>query len=141
MSALGLNRFTDTNRTLDQADEDAFCARLRMYGASFWELPPRWPEGRSYCYAIDDCVEPTRKVSVEVGFPTSGGVWFLDTTHTKLGSDGLYPKSRGLSNAFTMDERCEVIKSLGGRFCEDVEACPELDVLLAGVLKVYNDDR
>ncbi|EPE30268.1 hypothetical protein GLAREA_12991 [Glarea lozoyensis ATCC 20868] len=140
MSALGLNRFADTNRTLDLVDEDAFCKRLRMFGASFWELPPRWPEGRPWCYAITDCVEPTRKVSVKVGYPESGGVWWLDTTHTKLLSDALFPKSRGLSKALTMGERCEVIESLGGRFCEDVEECPELDVLMGGVLKVYDDD-
>ncbi|PQE12296.1 hypothetical protein CJF31_00000484 [Rutstroemia sp. NJR-2017a BVV2] len=42
---------------------------------------------------------------------------------TSQGWDGLYPKSAGLRNALTMDERCNVIKDLGGRFCEDILLC------------------
>ncbi|KAI0468143.1 hypothetical protein F4859DRAFT_491713 [Xylaria cf. heliscus] len=126
MSSLAIDRFQDTPRALDQADEDAFCARLRMHGASFWQLPPEWPENVVWCESID-CVEPTKKVSLEVGFPASGGVWTLDTSQ---GWDGLYPQSVGLRNALTMDERCEVIKDLGGRFCEDIQACPEMAALL-----------
>ncbi|TVY47225.1 hypothetical protein LOCC1_G002412 [Lachnellula occidentalis] len=127
MSSLGVGRFQDTERALEQADEDAFCMRLRMHGASFWELPPHWPEHVNWCEAIDSCVKPTKKVSLEVGFPASGGVWLLDKSQ---GWDGLYPKSLGLRNALTMDERCEVIKDLGGRFCEDIEVCLEMAALL-----------
>ncbi|GAM40915.1 hypothetical protein TCE0_041r13636 [Talaromyces pinophilus] len=127
MSSLGVNRFRDTDRALEQADEDAFCTRLRIHGASFWELPPHWPEHVSWCEAIDACVKPTKKVSLEVGFPASGGVWMLDTSQ---GWDGWYTKILGLRNALTMDERCEVIKDLGGRFCEDIQVCPEMAALL-----------
>ncbi|KAI1277359.1 hypothetical protein F5Y07DRAFT_111069 [Xylaria sp. FL0933] len=127
MSSLAIDRFQDTARALEQADEDAFCARLRMHGASFWQLPPQWPEYITWCEAIDYCVEPTKKVSLEVCFPASGGVWVLDTSQ---GWDVLYPQSLGLRNALTMDERCEVIKDLGGRFCEDIQACPEMAALL-----------
>jgi hypothetical protein len=127
MSSLAVDRFQDTTRAPEQADEDAFCTRLRMHGASFWELPPRWPEHVNWCEAVDHCVKPTRKVSFEVGFPASGGVWVLDTSQ---GWDALYPKSLGLRNALTMDERCEVIKNLGGRFCKDIRVCPEMAALL-----------
>ncbi|KAI0098548.1 hypothetical protein GGR51DRAFT_538162 [Nemania sp. FL0031] len=127
MSFLAIDRFQDTPRALEQADEDAFCARLRMHGASFWTLPPQWPEHVIWCEAVDDCVEPTKKVSLEVGFPASGGMWMLDTSQ---GWDGLYPRSLGLRNALTMDERCEVIRDLGGRFCEDIQVCPEMAALL-----------
>ncbi|KAI1748065.1 hypothetical protein F4782DRAFT_518549 [Xylaria castorea] len=128
MSSLAIDRFQDTARALEQADEDAFCTRLRMHGASFWQLPPQWPEHVNWCEAVDDCVKPTKKVSLEVGFPASGGgVWMLDTSQ---GWDGLYPQSLGLRNALTMDERCEVIKDLGGRFCEDIQVCPEMAALL-----------
>ncbi|KAI1124881.1 hypothetical protein F5Y10DRAFT_248257 [Nemania abortiva] len=127
MSSLAIDRFQDTARALEQADEDAFCTRLRMHGASFWQLPPQWPEHVNWCEAVDDCVKPTKKVSLEVGFPASGGVWMLDTSQ---GWDGLYPQSLGLRNALTMDERCEVIKDLGGRFCEDIQTCPEMAALL-----------
>ncbi|KAI0814162.1 hypothetical protein GGR55DRAFT_687129 [Xylaria sp. FL0064] len=127
MSSLTIDRFQDTARALEQADEDAFCARLRMHGASFWQLPPQWPEHYNWCEAVDYCVEPTKKVSLEVCFPASGGVWMLDTSR---GWDVLYPQSLGLRNALTMDERCEVIKDLGGRFCEDIQVCPEMAALL-----------
>jgi hypothetical protein len=121
MSALGIDRFQDTERV----DDDEFCTRLRMYGASFWELPPQWPENVVWCENLDPCIDPTKKVSLEVGFPTSGGVWVLDTGR---GLD--FPKSLGLQNALTMDERCKVIESLGGGFCEDVERCADLARLL-----------
>lgn len=127
MSSLGIDRFQDTDRALEQADEDAFCTSLRMYGASFWELPPQWPENINWCEDIDACVEPAKKVSLEVGFPASGGVWMLDTSQ---GWDGLYPKNLGLRSALTMDERCEVIKNLGGRFCENIQVCTEMAALL-----------
>ncbi|KAI0378817.1 hypothetical protein F5Y04DRAFT_140972 [Hypomontagnella monticulosa] len=127
LSSLDIDRFRDTARALSQADEDAFCARLRMHGASFWELPPQWPEHVHWCDAMDACVQPTKKVSLEVGFPTSGGVWTLDTSQ---GWEGLYPRSLGLRNALTMDERCQVLKELGGRFCEDIQTCPEMADLL-----------
>ncbi|KJZ80019.1 hypothetical protein HIM_00733 [Hirsutella minnesotensis 3608] len=127
MSSLGVDRFQDTDRAPEQAGEDAFCTRLRMYGASFWGLPPQWPEYDLWCESIDGCVEPIKKVDFEVGFPTSGGVWVLNTSQ---GWDKLLPKGLGLRNALTMDERCEVIKDLGGRFCEDTRVCAELAPLL-----------
>lgn len=128
MSSLGVDRFQDSERALEQADEDAFCTRLRAYGASFWELPPQWPEHVNWCEAIDDCVPPAKKVNFEVGFPTSGGgVWVLDTSQ---GWERLFPKSLGLRNVLTMDERCEVIKDLGGHFCESTQVCTEMARLL-----------
>ncbi|KAI1119025.1 hypothetical protein F5Y14DRAFT_119216 [Nemania sp. NC0429] len=127
MAYLGIDRFQDTARATEQADEDAFCTRLRMHGASFWQLPPQWPEHMNGCEDIAICAEPTKWVSLVVGFPASGGVWTLDTSE---GWDELYPQSLGLWNALTMDERCEVIKDLGGRFCEDIQTCPEMAALL-----------
>lgn len=123
MSSLCVDRFQDSDRSPNQSDEDDFCAQLRAFGASFWQLPPRWPEHVNWCETIDACVEPTMKVNFEVGYPTTGGIWILDTSQ---GWDRLYPRSLGLRNALTMDERSEVIKSLGGRFCEDIQACPDL---------------
>lgn len=127
MSFLAIDRFQDTIRALEQADEDAFCMRLRMHGASFWQLPPQWPENVNWCEDVDACVKPTKETSLEVGFPASGGVWMLNTSQ---GWDKLYPQSVGLRNALTMDERCEVIKNLGGRFCENIQVCPEMATLL-----------
>jgi hypothetical protein len=120
MSYLGVDRFKDSDRALEQADEDAFCTRLRMHGASFWELPPRWPENVNWCEDIDACVPPTKEVGFAACYPASGGVWVLDTRHCW---EGLPRKTAGLRNALTMDERCEVIKNSGGRFCQDILLC------------------
>ncbi|KAM5434815.1 hypothetical protein McanMca71_002398 [Microsporum canis] len=128
MSHLGVDRFRDSERSLDQVEEDAFCARLRLYGASFWSLPPQWPEGILWASSIDGVVEPTTKVNLTVGFPESGGVWFVDTSD---GWEGLHPQRMGLYNAITMEERCNVLKDLGGKFCQDIQTCPEMAPLLA----------
>ncbi|KAH6694155.1 hypothetical protein F5X68DRAFT_200372 [Plectosphaerella plurivora] len=125
MSFLGVDRFQDTDRAAEQADEDAFCARLRMLGASFWELPPDWPPYIHSCWTVDQCNGPVKDVRFEVGYPTSGGVWVLDTNQ---GWD--WPKGVKLRNALTMDERCEVLKGFGGVFCENPAACPELARLM-----------
>lgn len=127
MISIGLDRFHDTDRSLDQADEDAFCARLRTYGASFWKLPPRWPENVNWCETLDSCVEPDKNVQLELGFTENGGVWMLDTSQ---GWDKYWPQSLGLHNAVTMEERCTVLKDLGATYCESMQACPETAALL-----------
>jgi hypothetical protein len=130
LSSIGLDRFQDTERSLNQTEEDAFCARLRIYGASFWSLPPRWPDGYNWCETIDFCVQPDIQVNLILGFPKTGGVWVLDRSQ---GWDKLYPRSLGLLNALTMEERCNIIKDLGGKFCKSMQACPETAALLGDV--------
>ncbi|KAK2865065.1 hypothetical protein FQN49_003943 [Arthroderma sp. PD_2] len=137
MSALGVDRLQDTERSLDQEEEDAFCARLRLYGASFWQLPPRWPKHVNWCEAIDDCAEPAIKVNLEVCFPETGGVWTLDTTG---GWKQFYPRIFALQKTLTMEERCKVIKDLGGHFCEDIQTCPEMVPLIQEAM-VVNDRK
>ncbi|KAH6681400.1 hypothetical protein B0J14DRAFT_529868 [Halenospora varia] len=127
LAAIGVNRFQDTQRSLNQTEEDEFCARIRMFGASFWSLPPHWPEDTDWCESIDDCVEPDRKFHLFLGFPENGGVWVLD--RSKIG-DELYTKSKGLLNALIMEERCNVIRGLGGKYCESMQACPETAALV-----------
>ena len=130
LSFLGLDRFHDTERSDDQAEEDAFCARLRTMGASFWSLPPRWPDHVNWCEDLDFCVQPDHKVQLSLGFTDSGGVWVLDTS---VGRDERYPQSLGLNNALTMEERCIVLKDLGAKFCESMAACPETAALLEDI--------
>lgn len=62
MEALGVDHSREANRALDQAEEDAFCGRLRMYGASFWTLPPKWPMTLLWCETFE-CIEPERTVA------------------------------------------------------------------------------
>ncbi|RDL37643.1 uncharacterized protein BP5553_05076 [Venustampulla echinocandica] len=134
LSSIGVDRFQDTERSLNQTEEDEFCTRLRMCGASFWSLPPRWPEHINWCESIDHCVEPDINVNLTTAFPKSGGVCVLDNTQ---GWEKFSPRGLGLYNALTMEERCNVIKRLGGKFCESMQACPETAALL-GDMEVVN---
>lgn len=130
MAFLGVDRFEDTERAASQTDESEFCARLGLHGASFWTLPIKWPELHIWCSTIE-CVEPVKKVSFEAGFPTGGGVWLLNTTSDNVDVEIIrFENNVALKNALTMDERCNVIKSLGGIFCQDIRACTTLDNLL-----------
>lgn len=129
MQFLGVDRFHESDRALDQADEDEFCSRLRLHGASFWTLPPKWPQKLLWCETIE-CVQPSKRAaSLEVGFPSTGGVCVLNTTDDRQlrGAERV-----ALQNALTMDERCNIIMDLDGAFCQDARNCPEMDHLLAG---------
>jgi len=127
MSTIGLDRFQDTDRAFNERDEEEFCLKLRTYGASFWSLPPKWPENVNWCEELDFCVKPDLQVNITLAYPETGGVWFLDGSK---GWDSYYPQSLGLKNALTMEERSAVIKDLGGKFCENMQACPETAALI-----------
>ncbi|EEQ34686.1 conserved hypothetical protein [Microsporum canis CBS 113480] len=74
------------------------------------------------------CLLNGLRASSGLRFPESGGVWFVDTSD---GWEGLHPQRMGLYNAITMEERCNVLKDLGGKFCQDIQTCPEMAPLLA----------
>lgn len=126
LQALTIDRFQESDRILDQAREDEFCSRLRLHGASFWVLPPKWPESLLWCSTIE-CVKPSKQASFEVGFPSSGGIWVLDTMKRDLKQS----ERLALKNALNMDERCSVLKTQGAVFCHDIKTCQELADLLA----------
>lgn len=117
MAWLGVDRFQDTERAESQADEDEFCARFKMLGPTFWELPPRWPMYTSWCSTIK-CARPTKQVNISTAFPPTGGVWILDSENERP-----YQQLQALRNALTMEERVDVIKDMGAYFCSDIDAC------------------
>jgi len=51
------------------------------------------------------------------------GVWFLDIwDEWEAYGEGA---QNMLGRALTMQERCQIIETLGGRFCESIQACEE----------------
>lgn len=64
------------------------------------------------------------EIFIQVGWPTSGGVWVLYTTVEKANEIG----AGMVQNAYSMEERCDVIKQLGGIFYPDPKDCPYLDL-------------
>jgi hypothetical protein len=119
LAHLGIDRFHDTPKSapFKQTEEDLFCSRLRTLGASFWSLPTRWP---LWCEDLAYCADSIIEYKYEIGFPSNGGVWVGNTHEMSVKDLFLWAK---MDAALTMDERCGVIRSLGGKFCESLEAC------------------
>ena len=59
-----------------------------------------------------------------IGWQQSGGVWALSLTRWESAKQGV----GRIENAFTMEERCGLIKELGGAFYKDPVDCPHLDI-------------
>jgi hypothetical protein len=115
---LNLDRFKEANRSSDPADEDDFCKRLRNLGAV------RWPSEGNWVYALGQRDLEEEAMVVETGWPSSGNdVWVLkyDTNKLKERFEAML-----LELTLNMDERCQIIKELGGSFFEDQEACENL---------------
>jgi hypothetical protein len=59
-----------------------------------------------------------------VEWPSGGGVWVIKTTFEDAGDRGL----GRIGNAYSMDERCEIMKDLGGTFYAEPKKCPHLNL-------------
>lgn len=112
MGFLGLDRFngSDTQRDSDPEAEDAFCQRMEYIGARFYETEYEYNKKQSW--------PGDERPQLWVGWPRDvpeGGAWALWLSDIETARMGV---SR-VRNAFTMQERCEAIKMLGGRFFEN----------------------
>jgi hypothetical protein len=117
-------------RLEDQATEDAFCQRLLLLGAKWWDSEKRYLEvedlkcagerngTRSHPYELQiETTPPTmrEKRFVKVGWPLSGGFWVaeFDTVSEGVDEEILMPAQQPalrLKLARTMDERCAVLR-------------------------------
>ncbi|KAL9618557.1 MAG: hypothetical protein Q9160_006741 [Pyrenula sp. 1 TL-2023] len=119
-----------------QSDEDAFCQRLLLLGAKWWDSEARWRflkqadelDGRAI-EALEEENEPAPTMRerkwVSVGWATGGGLWIseFDTNLWGIEEDhNLVPfDTARLRLARTMDERCQVLrKHFKGRFYKDI---------------------
>ncbi|XXG99704.1 hypothetical protein Hte_006045 [Hypoxylon texense] len=120
LTFLQLARFEPAERSDDPAEEDRHCARMRALGA--------WKFTSAYEFETMEIFHPgvlDKKVLVVSAWPPSGaGVWVLTTPMGQGYRKGL----ARVWNALNMDERCEVVKSLGGTFYEDPGQCPDLEL-------------
>ncbi|PWY80847.1 hypothetical protein BO94DRAFT_470594 [Aspergillus sclerotioniger CBS 115572] len=116
---LGLDRFNVTRHPPEsdpewQAKEDA---HLRHLGATWVKY-----HDDDFWFTVEgpEDSDPYTKV----GWPAAGGVWVLHITYGEAWKRG----AAILYNARDMEERCELIKRLGGEFFEDPNDCPYLDL-------------
>lgn len=117
-----------THRLDNQVAEDAFCQRLLLLGAKWWDSEARYLDvsrlddasnGRIYDSSLVDVdleVTMREKRWVKVGWPSTGGLWVAEFDTTFAGvdeEDNLLPDDEGaarLRMARTMDERCKILR-------------------------------
>lgn len=128
---LGLNPLDPPLKCLDnQVAEDAFCQRLLLLGAKWWDSEARYSivseleagaAGNQLvdnAFVLDKQRPPTmpEKRLIKVGWPLTGGVWVaeFDTTWADVDEeDNLVPEDEKIGRlrmARTMDERCAILR-------------------------------
>lgn len=128
---LHLDRFTPANSSEDAALEDRHCEEMRKLGAMWWSSEDEYVR-RHFIDPLGP--DPDEKVVI-VGWAGSdgdekGGIWVLSTTRREANWKGV----GRIKNAFSMEERCRVIESLGGVFYANPMDCPDLDLRPATVV-------
>ena len=128
---LGLDPLDPPLERLDSQDaEDAFCQRLLLLGAKWWDSEARYSiiseveAGVAGNHRVDSTFTvnkqpaPTmaEKRLIKVGWPSSGGVWVAEFDTTWAGvdeEDKLVPEDEEIGRlrmARTMDERCGILR-------------------------------
>ncbi|KAI1371267.1 hypothetical protein F4677DRAFT_314977 [Hypoxylon crocopeplum] len=114
---LELDRFHIAMRSPDQEDEDAHCFNMRKLGATWWESEEAY---------LRKAMDPNKYYDpvVFVGWPAGGGAWVLRTTHGDASERGV----GRINNAYNMEERCRIIRQMGGTYYENPREGLDLDV-------------
>lgn len=126
---LGLDRFHESRRSDDQAEEDAFCKRMRMIGAKWFKNDMEYILWDPRDYGPDEDIElilgwPKQQYSDrgdgDVG-GGGGGVWVLKLNR----SDAIAKGTGRIHNAYNMEERCRAIEQMGGTYFSNPKDCPD----------------
>ncbi|KAF2827969.1 hypothetical protein CC86DRAFT_369148 [Ophiobolus disseminans] len=127
LNFLGLSRFLDTSRQFDQAAEDNFCTKLKMLGAEWWALPAQFEDRKHLgekqfaCDTLESCFEPDVANRWIIAWPEdSQSVCYVSISQAKEQDPAR------LYNAFDMQERCNMILSVGGEWCRCKAECPDI---------------
>lgn len=124
---LGLNPLDPPLKRLnEQKEEDAFCQRLLLLGAKWWDSEARHSiivaieEGAtragdgSFVVAKQPAATMREKRFVKVGWPSTGGLWVAEFDTVFAGvdeEDNLLPEAPSrFQMARTMDERCDMLR-------------------------------
>lgn len=143
MQWLELDRFHDTPRAwpADGAEEDAFCATLKMLGADFYSLPPDFsqrahlpPRKQFACETLETCLTPDKKSDFVFAWPEPEAIQVSPWQTVRGAREVCYIRKEdveraeggGWYNAVDMQERCGVIEKLGGRVCSCGYGCEAL---------------
>lgn len=129
----------------DENEEDAFCQRLLLLGAKWWDNEKRYQFVDHFAAGIQPFVEDVEEGRIaeptlrerrwmKVGWEhaaaanastAGGGFWILDCDTNWMGiieEDNLVPTDAAkVKLAKTMEERCEILKGMGARFYAGLE--------------------
>ncbi|KAJ0423007.1 hypothetical protein BJY00DRAFT_310606 [Aspergillus carlsbadensis] len=124
-------------RDQDQDAEDEVCKKLLLLGATWYDSQPRYKllakaatNNRAIRAMFENKEVPpvTKKEGlwVRVGWPSTGGLWVVEWDDPVIeelydesvedSGPGYTDKGGLLGLARDMDERCEILESIGGRF-------------------------
>ncbi|KAM7188258.1 hypothetical protein V8F20_010635 [Naviculisporaceae sp. PSN 640] len=131
---LNLSRLETVERSPDQEEEDAFCARLLLLGADWWTSMDakheyensKDPRHFSYHYQPEGFERPLRdprKVHY-FAITSEGGIWVLGVDKK---CEGRKKGVGRIENAANMEEKCREIEKFGGEFFANPRDCPSLD--------------
>lgn len=116
---LGLDRFGSAERDGDAEAEDRLCERMRMLGA--WHfLSVHEYRMMQFLDATEDGLSKRRLVVA--AWPEEGGAWVLAKTVREAGKVGFAV----FQNVFSMKEKVDAVRKLGGTFYQEPEDCPDL---------------
>ncbi|EED20559.1 conserved hypothetical protein [Talaromyces stipitatus ATCC 10500] len=121
---LGLDRFGLTGSKEEEIkpsdEEEVFCNKMRQLGAKWF------PDRRLYCLYSRRPASSKPHGVLHVGWPSNGGVWVLHIGEM----EAIFETEPWgiIYNALNMDERCQIIERLGGKFYPDPKRCPYLDL-------------
>ena len=115
---LGIDRFHDSERSEDPAEEDVFCTRMGNVGASWWQSEGDWVDA----ILGEREMSEQESIRLEVGWPEAGGVWILKYSIRNKPP----PKIGKVKMALNMEERCQMIEGLGGKFYASSLECSDL---------------
>lgn len=111
---LGIPRLEVVYRDLDPINEDAFCNRLRLLGAKWWQSEDSY---MLKLIGIEDMTEMEKREGIIVGWPGEGGVWILRTR----------ADTAMLRMCVSMKERCSLLERWGAIFYEDPRGVEEFE--------------
>ncbi|KAF2131382.1 hypothetical protein P153DRAFT_194207 [Dothidotthia symphoricarpi CBS 119687] len=130
LNFLGLSRIEDTPRQFNQTAEDEFCTKLKMTGPEWWKLPATFGErehlGKEQftCDTLEDCFRPDIKNHYLIAWPeTAMVVCYIPIVQAEERGETSLTR---YYNAMDMEERCDMIRSLGGKWCRCKAECPDL---------------
>ena len=133
LNFLKLSRLEDTPRQFNQTAEDEFCTTLKLTGAEWWQLPASFEKRQHLgkdqfrCDTLEECFEPDIKNHYHIAWPESVKVaCYVPISRAEEKGEVFLNR---YYNTMDMEERCGIIRSIGGKWCRCKTECPDLEEL------------